>query len=146
MPSIDLIAIFIAFIGSGALSGLIVGLITRKKMNSEIKVNEAEALNKFTEAADRMVATLSGRVDCLESEAEMDRKAREKLESELSDEREQRRKLARELLEAKDLITKLEQQNNSFRDWAERLVKQVIELGGKPTRLNTGPLNKRGAS
>jgi hypothetical protein len=43
-----------------------------------------------------------------------------------------------------DRLDKLEDENNLLRNWAERLCKQVITLGGVPVPMIAGSQNRRG--
>jgi septal ring factor EnvC (AmiA/AmiB activator) len=119
----------------GIVGGIILGIpsmlavmVSLNKMNSEKVKNLAESAEAVANACNKLRNDMERQVATLEKQIASDREYNLSLEKRVTQQEEEIVHLRRDNDHLKDGMVR-------FRVWAERLVKQVEELGGKPTTL-----------
>jgi uncharacterized membrane protein YccC len=135
------------------LSAVVTAIRARRKTEAETGGIVADNWREFAEALERLVNEQRGELRQLQAEFDAERRLRRENEAkladalaQLSDEQRRSKELASQIQDLSGVVSGLRQENERYksqigrtRDWAERLVKQIVGLGGKPEQLDEEP-------
>ena len=127
--NIDLTDFSALIVSIGTLVGV---FLTLRKQRAEASESEANAADKF----EQMAARVAKRMEVIECENEANRLEIRQLKDHIAEQDRIIMSLRLELKEAQAKIDDLLVENGDLKKWAEKLVKQVIALGGVPETVD----------